>query len=154
MSSDNDFEKGNAESSGVIPMQCSALRKNGYVCIKGRPCKIVEMSTSKTGKHGHAKVTYAGNDIFTGKRYEDAAPSTHNVEVPEVKRTEYPLVGVVDGYCTLLQENGDIREDLKVPAGELGKRIEEQFDDGMELMVAVLSSMGTEQIVDAKEAKN
>ncbi|KAL7715399.1 Eukaryotic translation initiation factor 5A [Entamoeba marina] len=129
MSSDNDFEKGNAESSGVIPMQCSALRKNGY-----------------TGKHGHAKVTYAGNDIFTGKRYEDAAPSTHNVEVPEVKRTEYPLVGVVDGYCTLLQENGDIREDLKVPA--------EQFDDGMELMVAVLSSMGTEQIVDAKEAKN
>jgi hypothetical protein len=38
------------------PQQCSALRKNGYVMIKSRPCKIMEMSTSKTGKHGHAKV--------------------------------------------------------------------------------------------------
>ena len=32
-----------------------------------RPCKIVEMSTSKTGKHGHAKVHMVAIDIFTGK---------------------------------------------------------------------------------------
>jgi hypothetical protein len=38
------------------PQQCSALRKNGFVMLKSRPCKIMEMSTSKTGKHGHAKV--------------------------------------------------------------------------------------------------
>ena len=57
-------------------MQCSALRKNGYVLIKSRPCKvhfsvphklilqIVEMSTSKTGKHGHAKVHLVGTDVL------------------------------------------------------------------------------------------
>ena len=39
------------------------------------------MSTSKTGKHGHAKCNFTALDIFTGKKLEDMCPSTHNVDV-------------------------------------------------------------------------
>lgn len=73
-------------------MQCSSLRKNGFVVIKSRPCKIVDMSTSKTGKHGHAKVHLVAIDIFTGKKLEELCPSTHNMDVPNVSRREYQLV--------------------------------------------------------------
>lgn len=73
-------------------MQCSALRKGGHVVIKGRPCKIVDMSTSKTGKHGHAKVHLVAVDIFTNKKLEDLSPSTHNMDVPNVTRREFQLV--------------------------------------------------------------
>ena len=53
---DNEVDTVSSGASDSFPQQCSALRKNGYVLIKNRPCKIVDMSTSKTGKHGHAKV--------------------------------------------------------------------------------------------------
>ena len=36
--------------------------------LKEKPCKIIEITTSKTGKHGHAKANITGIDIFTGKK--------------------------------------------------------------------------------------
>ena len=118
-----DFQQAESGASNSFPQQCSSLRKNGFVLIKERPCKIVEMSTSKTGKHGHAKVHLVGIDIFTGKKYEDICPSTHNMMVPVVNRKEYALMDISDdGFVSLLDEDkNETRDDIKLPAGDLGK---------------------------------
>merc|ERR1712105_342995 len=116
-----DFEGGDAGASNVYPAQCSSLRKNGHVVIKNRACKIVEMSTSKTGKHGHAKVHLIGIDLFSGKKYEDICPSTHNTDVPFCKRTDYQLVDIsADDFLSLMEDGGEVREDIKVPEDPLG----------------------------------
>merc|ERR1712141_954489 len=123
MGDEFDFQGGDAGASETFPMQCSALRKNGYVMIKGRPCKIVEMSTSKTGKHGHAKVHMVALDIFTGKKYEDICPSTHNMNVPNVTRKDYQLleINADDGFVELMDDAGEQKCDLQLPDDDTGK---------------------------------
>jgi translation initiation factor 5A len=150
---EHTFDSADAGASATFPMQCSALRKNGYVVIKGRPCKIVDMSTSKTGKHGHAKVHLVAIDIFTGKKLEDLSPSTHNMDVPNVSRKEFQLLDVTDdGFLSLMDEAGNTKDDVKKPDGEIGDRIEKLFiEEGKDVNVTVMSAMGEEVAVEAKE---
>ncbi|KAF2999011.1 Eukaryotic translation initiation factor 5A [Curvularia kusanoi] len=151
---EHTFESADAGASQTFPMQCSALRKNGFVVIKNRPCKIVEMTTSKTGKHGHAKVHLVAIDIFTAKKLEELCPSTHNMNVPNVRRQEYLLVDVSeDGFLSLMSDDGSTKDDVKLPDGEVGDKINKLFvDEGKDTSVIVLTAMGEEAAIDAKEA--
>jgi len=150
---DDEFESATSGASKTFPKQCSALRKNEFVVIKGRACKIVEMSTSKTGKHGHAKVHLVALDVFTGKKYEDICPSTHNMEVPVVTRKEYTFVDLEGEFLNLMDENGATREDLKLPDGDLGKEIKQKVDSGEGFLVNVLEAMGEEVVIGHKQEK-
>ncbi|KAF9238378.1 initiation factor 5a [Melanogaster broomeanus] len=151
------FDQASAGASLTYPMQCSALRKNGHVVIKGRPCKIVDMSTSKTGKHGHAKVHLVAIDIFTGKKLEDICPSTHNMDVPNVKRNEYAVLNIEDdGFLTLFNPDPNAadnnKSDVKLPEGDLGKEIQQAFDDAKDVLVTIVSAMNEEAVISWKEA--
>ncbi|XP_059209162.1 eukaryotic translation initiation factor 5A-1-like [Centropristis striata] len=148
---DEDFGAADSGASASFPIQCSALRKNGFVLLKGRPCKIVEMSTSKTGKHGHAKVHLVGIDLFTNKKYEDICPSTHNMDVPNVKRKDFQVLDVsADSYLSLMADDGSTREDLKLQDNDLGAEIQKKLDNEENFMVTVLQAMGEEQITGIK----
>jgi len=153
---DHNFEGTTATGALTYPMQCSALRKNGYCIMKGHPCKIIDMSTSKTGKHGHAKVNMVGIDIFDGKKYEDMSPSTHNMDVPKVARKEYSCIDVTDeGYLSLMDDAGEVRDDLHCNNNpELLDEIKKKFDNGDEFMVSVLAAMGKEVPMAIKAMAN
>ncbi|CAN0923574.1 Eukaryotic translation initiation factor 5A-4 [Linum grandiflorum] len=151
---EHHFEsKADAGASKTYPQQAGTIRKNGYIVIKNRPCKVVEVSTSKTGKHGHAKCHFVGIDIFNGKKLEDIVPSSHNCDVPHVNRVDYQLIDISeDGFVSLLTDNGNTKDDLRLPTDDaLLTQIKEGFAEGKDLVVSVMSAMGEEQINALKD---
>lgn len=149
-----EFEQVSAEASTTYPTQASSLRKGGFVVISNRPCKVVEMSTSKTGKHGHAKVHIVAIDIFTQKKLELVVPSTHNVDVPIVKRDEYQLLDISDDdFVSLMLDNGETKDDLKLNDNETCQNLRTLFENGKSLLVTVLSAMNEEMIISFKESQ-
>merc|ERR1719238_471085 len=153
------FEQANSGASYTFPQQAGTIRKGGFIVIKGRPCKVVEVSTSKTGKHGHAKCNFTALDIFTNKKLEDMQPASHNCEAPVIKTLNYSLLDIdEEGFVSLMDDAGDTREDLKLPSGHddadnLAKQIQEMFDAGKDLQVTVLTAMGESQLNTVKEVQ-
>lgn len=56
-------------------------------------------------------------------------------------------------FASLMDDGGEIREDIKLPEGDLGKEIQSRLGKGDELNVTLLSACGTEMIVAYKNAK-
>lgn len=132
-----------------------SLKKGSHVVIKGFPCKIIEYSTSKTGKHGHAKANIVGTDIFSGKKYEDISPSSHNMMSPVVTRKDYQLIDidVDDGFCTLMDDKNETRSDLRLDFenDDIHKKAKEEFDAGKDLVLTVLAALKVEKVIAVKE---
>ena len=151
------------EGSLTFPKSAGGIRKGDYMLIKDNPCKVLSVSVSKTGKHGHAKCAITGTDIFTGKKCEDSVPSSHNVDCPNVSKTEYELVDVgEDNFLTLMDiDSGETREDLKLSDHknweEVNKNILEDFENlegNMIIVVTVLKAMGQECVISHRKVNN
>lgn len=155
---DYDMSKGTAGAALTVPIRAGEVKKGSYLVMKGHPCKVISVSVSKTGKHGHAKANIDGLDVFTGKKYNEISPTSHNMTAPTLFRDEWQLTDISqDGNMTLMDENGTTKEDLDLPkdasgmTSPLGNELVTKFadvPDGKGLFVTVLRAMGREEVVD------
>ncbi len=126
-----------------------------YMMIKGFPCKVLNISVSKTGKHGHAKCNFTATDIFTGKKYEDMIPSSHGTTVPIVNKSEWELIDIgEEGEMTLMDEAGNQKTDLNLPTFPEGMadEIRNAWNGGeSQVMVTVQAAVGIEQVIAYKK---
>ncbi|TNV76705.1 hypothetical protein FGO68_gene7444 [Halteria grandinella] len=160
MEEDYTFEQGDSGSAGIEKIQAGCLKIGSLVIIKGHPCKVVSFSTAKTGKHGAAKAMVTGIDIFSSNKYECTFSTGENVDAPVVERKEFTLNFIDDeGFMALMTEQGDIKEDLKLPEEEWLKDVVEKaraiLEEGKkECLVTIVSAMGQEKLISVREGNN
>jgi len=122
--------------------------------IKGHPCKVLSISVSKTGKHGHAKCNFTAVDIFTGKKLEDMIPSSHGTTVPIVNRVDWEVIDIEGDELTLMDEGGNQKTDLNLPSfpEDMAEQIREAWSGGEnQVTVTVQSAVGIEQVIAFKK---
>mmetsp|Transcript_10491 Transcript_10491/g.15945 ORF Transcript_10491/g.15945 Transcript_10491/m.15945 type:complete len:160 (+) Transcript_10491:46-525(+) len=155
--SDSEYaiESADAGASATIPMEAGQIKKGGYMMIKGKACKVLSISVSKTGKHGHAKCNFQAVDIFTGKKLEDMVPSSHGTTVPVVNRTEWEIIDIGDeDEVTLMDEGGNQKTDVNLPTvpENMAQDIRDAWADGEnQVTCTVQAAIGLEQIIAFKK---
>ena len=58
------------------------------------------------------------------------------MDVPNVKRKDYQLIGMEDDFLSLMDDAGDTRDDLKCPEGEIGDEIRAAIGEEKEILVS------------------
>ncbi|XP_071730530.1 eukaryotic translation initiation factor 5A-like [Rutidosis leptorrhynchoides] len=151
---EHQFEsKADAGASKSYRRQPSTIRIGDYIVIDNRACEVFDVSTYKIRKHGTPKYRFVAVDIFNLKTHEYVVPSYYDCDVPHVNITDYPLIDATkDGFVILLTENGNTKNDVKLPT-ECGlmTQIMDGFDMGKELVASVMSVMGEEHICAIKD---
>merc|ERR1719487_1096517 len=145
------FEGTDSGAAATYPKAAGSVRKGDYIMIKGDPCKVISLTTSKTGKHGNAKANITALNIWNGNKREDIVPTSHNCTCPFVTRKTYLLMDISDDdYLSLFdEETSETREDIALPANEeLKSEIQSGHEEGKQLLLTVMSACGHEQVME------
>jgi len=78
------------------------LKEGSYVVIDNEPCRVVEVSRAKTGKHGSAKVHITAIGLFTKSRKTLTGPADQRVEIPIIDKKVAQVVAVLGDKVQLM----------------------------------------------------
>lgn len=118
------------------------LKTGRYVIIEDEPCKILNITTSKPGKHGSAKAKIEATSIFTDQKKTLMAPVTEKVFVPMIDKRTAQVVAVMGDQVQLMDM--ETYETFEMPIPD---EYEGQIEAGKE--ISYLEAMGRKMITRA-----
>lgn len=62
------------------------LKVGSFVVIDNEPCRVVEITKAKTGKHGSAKANIVAIGLFSKNKKTLVAPVDSQIEVPIIEK--------------------------------------------------------------------
>ncbi len=84
------------------PMDLGELKVGSYIIIDGEPCKIVNYTKSKPGKHGAAKARIVAIGVFNEAKKTLVKPVSARVEVPLIEKKTGQVIALLPAAVQLM----------------------------------------------------
>lgn len=99
----------------TVPKSVATLSKGNYVIIDGVASIVSDTSTSRPGKHGHAKVRLVAVGMIDGKKRELVMPGHDNIDVPIIEKKIAQILNIHDTTANVMDAETFETFDLKIP---------------------------------------
>ena len=98
-------------------VEVRGLKKGNYIVIDNEPCKIGDMTSSKPGKHGAAKVRIEAAGLFDNKKHTLLTTGDNKAEVPIISRQAHQVLSISGSTAQLMNMENYETIELPVPEG-------------------------------------
>ncbi len=98
--------------------ELGGLKTGNFIVIDGEPCRIVEISKAKTGKHGSAKAHVVAIGIFSGNKKTLVAPVSQRVEVPIINKRTGQVIALTGNSVQIMDLETYETLEVEMPAEE------------------------------------
>lgn len=112
------------------PMDVGALRVGSYVIIDGEPCKIVNYTKSKPGKHGSAKARIVAIGVFDESKKTMVKPVSAQVDVPLIEKKTGQVIALLPSAVQLMDLETYGMIEAPYPVDE---ELKSRLDSGVEV---------------------
>ena len=120
-----------------------SLKKGDTIIIDGAPCKIADVATSKSGKHGHAKINLVAVGLLDGKKRNIIMPSHDKVEAPIIEKKSAQVLSISGNMANVMDVETYETFDLDIP-----EELQAEVKEGVEVLYWLL--MGTKVMKQGK----
>ena len=112
------------------------LKRGDTIIIDGHACKITETSTSRPGKHGHAKVNMMAVGMLDGKKRNLVMPGHDKVEAPVVEKKNAQVLSVAGKTASVMDTESYETFDMEIP-----EELQGEVHEGSEVLYWILMGM-------------
>ena len=119
------------------------LKRGDTIIIDGAPCKILDTTTSRPGKHGHAKVNMMAVGLLDGKKRQLMMPGHDKVEAPIIEKKTAQILSIAGKMASVMDMDSYETFELEIP-----DELKEEIAEGKEVLYWTL--MGSKVMKQVK----
>lgn len=115
--------------AGTELKSVGSLKKGSTIVIEGVACKVTDLSVSRPGKHGHAKVRLQAVGLLDDRKRELVMPGHDNVETPIIEKKSAQVLSVSGNTASLMDMESFETFELPIP-----EELQGQVVSGVEIL--------------------